>query len=90
MTDYEKLRLLLIEEGMDKKWSKMFVKKLSDDEIAFPTDTATREWAIGKGFFPGRVELYGLNESNYKAYLPDYSYFMIHPINHHFKIWVFG
>ena len=31
MTDYEKLRELLIERGMDKKWSRMFVKKLADD-----------------------------------------------------------
>lgn len=41
-----------------------------------------------KGFYPGRVELYGLSEDNYRDYLPDYNYFMIHPINHHFKIWV--
>lgn len=88
MTDYEKLQKILIEKGMDKKWSKMFVKKLSDDEKAFSADEATKKWALERGFFPGRVELYGLTEENYKDYLPDYSYFMIHPINHHFKIWV--
>lgn len=88
MTNYEKLQTLLIKEGMDKKWSKMFVKKLSDDEKAFSTDEKTKEWALKRGFYPGRVEQYGLNDENYKSYLPDYSYFMIHPINHHFKIWV--
>lgn len=43
---------------------------------------------MSKGFYPGRVELYGLTEDNYKDFLPDYNYFMIHPINHHFKIWI--
>jgi len=88
MTNYEKLLSLLQEAGMDKKWSKMFVKKLSDDEKAFCVDDETKKWALTRGFYPGRVELYGLTEENYKNYLPDYQYFMIHPINHHFRIWV--
>lgn len=88
MTNYDVLLDLMRQNGMDFKWSKMFVKKLSDDEKAFPTDADTKRWALTRGFYPGRVELYGLNEDNYKNYLPDYNYFMIHPINHHFKIWV--
>ncbi len=88
MTNYERLLDLLKENGMDKKWSKMFVKKLSDDEQAFAADEETKRWAMRRGFYPGRVELYGLTEENYKDYLPDYNYFMIHPINHHFRIWV--
>lgn len=88
MTDYELLLSLLRDEGMDFKWAKMFVKKLSDDESAFPTDDHVKEWALSRGFYPGRVELYGLNEQNYTDFLPDYQYFMLHPLNHHFKIWV--
>lgn len=38
--------------------------------------------------FPGRIKLYGLNEENYRDYLPDFPYFMLHPLNHHFKLWV--
>ncbi|MBE6584721.1 MAG: hypothetical protein E7649_07100 [Ruminococcaceae bacterium] len=88
MTNYKRMLELVTQNGMDKKWAEMFVKKLSDDEKAFPTDEKTKEWALTKGFYPGRVELYGLTEENYKNYLPDYNYFMIHPINHHFRIWV--
>lgn len=51
MTDYEKLQSFLVDEGMDKKWSRMFVKKLSDDEQAFPTDDKTKEWALRTGFY---------------------------------------
>lgn len=88
MIDASILRAKLIENGMDQKWSGMFVKKLLDDEAAFDVDEETRRWALERGFFPGRVELYGLTERNYKDYLPDFNYFMIHPINHHFRIWV--
>ena len=87
-TNYDQLLTLLREYGMDFKWSRMFVKKLADDEIAFPVDEETRRWALERGFYPGRVELYGLDEENYKDYLPDFAYFMIHPINHHFRIWI--
>lgn len=88
MTNYEKLLQLVRDAGMDRKWAAMFVKKLSDDEQAFPTDAATARWALSRGFYPGRVELYGLTEENYQNYLPDYNYFMLHPINHHFRIWI--
>ncbi len=73
---------------MDYKWSKMFVKKLADDEKAFSLTEEQKRWAMTKGFYPGRIKLYGLNDDNYKDYLPDFNYFMIHPINHHFKLWV--
>ena len=88
MTNYDHLIELMRENGMDYKWAKMFVKKLSDDEQVFCVDDETKRWALTKGFYPGRVELYGLTEDNYRDYLPDYNYFMIHPVNHHFKIWV--
>lgn len=87
-TNYESLLKLMRENQMDYKWASMFVRKLSDDETAFTTDNETKEWALKKGFYPGRVELYGLTEENYTDYLPDYNYFMIHPINHHFRIWI--
>lgn len=74
--------------GMDYRWSKMFVKKLADDEKAFPADKETQKWAMERGFYPGRVELYGLNEDNYQNYVPDFNYFMLHPMNNHFLKWL--
>ena len=81
----EKVRAL----GMDYRWSRMFVKKLRDDEIAFPVaDEEKKKWAMEKGFFPGRIELYGLTEDNWRDYVPDYPYFMLHPLNNHFLKWL--
>lgn len=88
MTNYDLLLDELRNLNMDYKWAKMFVKKLSDDEKAFPMSDEEKEWALKKGFFPGRIKLYGLNEENYHNYLPDFNYFMLHPLNHHFKMWV--
>ena len=88
MTNYEKMLEEIRGLGMEPKWSKMFVKKLSDDEKDFPMTDEQKQWAMERGFFPGRIELYGLNESNYRDYVPDYYYFMLHPMNHHFRIWV--
>lgn len=88
MTNYEKMLEEIREAGMDKKWAKMFVKKFSDDEKAFSMTAEQKKWAMERGFFPGRIELYGLTEENYRNYLPDWHYFMMHPLNHHFKIWV--
>ncbi len=88
MTNYETFLEKVRALGMDYKWAKMFVKKLSDDEKAFPTTKEKAEWALRRGFYPGRVELYGLTEENYRNYVPDYNYFMLHPLNNHFLKWL--
>lgn len=81
----EKIRAL----GMDYRWAGMFVKKLRDDENAFPVaDEAQKKWALEKGFYPGRIELYGLTEDNWQDYVRDYPYFMLHPMNNHFLKWL--
>ena len=88
MTNYDKLTELIRALGMDFKWTKMFIKKLADDERAFQMTDDEKRWAMTKGFYPGRIKLYGLNEENYGDFLPDWNYFMLHPLNHHFKMWV--
>ena len=88
MTNDEKMIEECRKLGMDTKWTKMFVKKFLDDEKAFLMTEEQKKWAMERGFFPGRIELYGLNEDNYKNYVPDFYYFMLHPMNHHFRIWV--
>lgn len=88
MTNYDKLLELVRKEGMDFKWAKMFIKKLADDEKAFPATDEEKKWALEKGFYPGRIKLYGLNDENWRNYMPEWSYFMLHPLNHHFKMWV--
>ena len=49
MTNYDVLIDLLRENGMEYKWTKMFVKKLRDDENAFDMSKEEKEWAIRRG-----------------------------------------
>lgn len=60
MTNYDVLLEKVRELGMDYKWARMFVKKLADDEISFPAADEVKRWALERGFYPGRVEMYGL------------------------------
>ena len=88
MTNYDLLLEKVRDLGMDYKWSRMFVKKLRDDEAAFPMDDEQKRWALERGFYPGRIALYGLTEDNYRDYVPDFNYFMLHPMNNHFLKWL--
>ena len=89
MTDYDLLLEKIRALGMDYRWAGMFVKKLRDDENAFPVDDwEKKKWALERGFYPGRIELYGLTEDNYRDYVPDFQYFMLHPMNNHFLKWL--
>lgn len=89
MTNYELFRQKLVDLGMEFKVTKLYLSKFKHDEESFPVeDMKIKEWAIKRGFYPGNVEYYGLNEDNYRLYLPDFDYFMMHPINNHFRVWL--
>ncbi len=79
---------LLVENGMQKKIAKLFIKKFKIEEGIYKGGDELREWAMTKGFFPSRVDLYGLNDDNYRYYIPDYVDFKLHPYNNHFVIWI--
>ena len=89
MTNYELLYQKVVELGMQPRIGKGYVWKFKYDEEAFPVnDISKKEWAITKGFYPGNIDFYNLTEDNFRNYLPYYQYFMIHPLNNHFKIWL--
>lgn len=88
MINYDKMYEQLVEKGMQKNIAKLFIKKCKIEEDIYKRDETTREWAMTKGFFPSRVDLYGLNDENYKNYMPDYVDFRLHPYNNHFVIWI--
>lgn len=88
MTNYDKMQELLVENGMQKKMAYFFVKKFKIEESSYKCSDSLRAWALTRGFFPSRVDLYGLNDENFNQYLPDYVDFMLHPYNNHFIIWI--
>lgn len=88
MTNYDKMQELLVENGMQRKMAYFFVKKFKIEESSYICSDSLKEWALTRGFFPSRVDLYGLNDENCGQYLPDYVDFMLHPYNNHFIIWI--
>ena len=88
MTDYRMLLDKIRELGMDYKWAISFVKRLQEDEENFSVTEIDKKWALERGFYPGRIELLGLTEENYRDFLPDYHYSMMHPLNNHFLKWL--
>src|SRR5690625_4751802 len=45
-------------------------------------------WSYKRGFFSGNIERYGLNEENYRDYMPDFEYYKLHPINGKYGKWI--
>src|SRR5699024_7916439 len=45
-------------------------------------------WAYNRGFFSVNIERYGLNEENFRDYMPDFEYYKLHPINGTFRKWI--
>ena len=78
MTDYDIMYVKMRSLGMEPKAAKMFIKRFAEDERVFPASAEEKKWAMERGFFPGRIMLYGLTEENFKNYMPDYHYYMLH------------
>jgi hypothetical protein len=91
--NFERLSEELSDAGMHKVRVKECVKQIKRDMLDFPEiyeNWEHCEWALEHGFLPGRVKLFGedFNEETYQNYYADYDYFMDHPLNNHFAIWI--
>lgn len=68
--------LQITTNGLIKDWKSC--KKPLRDKI----------WAVKRGFYPSRIDLWGLNEDNYTRYLSDFNYWKLFPLNNGFQIWL--
>lgn len=91
--NYDKFHEIILENGMHPTRAMALVKQLRQDMLDFPEvyeDWEQCRWMLERGFVPGRGKLYGeaFNEHTYQNYYPDFDYFMAHPMNNHFAIWI--
>lgn len=75
-------------KGLEKGRAKFLASLLEEDWKLCDADENTKIWALERGFLPSRVRLYNLDSNNYKDYLSDLDYFLLHPLNNHFAIWI--
>lgn len=78
----------LQKKGMQLKWAKRFRQNLIEDWNKCSLPIEKKIWAVEHGFYPSRIQLYGLTEQNVSQYLSDLDYMRIHPINNHFAFWI--
>lgn len=94
--DFERLAAELSSAGMAKVRVREMVKQIRRDMQDWPElyePCGGYEEALKKGFIPGHIKLFeafedGLNESNIDNFYTDWEYFMAHPLNNHFAIWI--
>ena len=91
--NYDRLSEELLAAGMQKVRANELTKQIRQDMLDWPdvyADWELCKWALERNFVPGRVRLFGsdFNEETYKNYYADFDYFMAHPLNNHFAIWI--
>ncbi len=91
--NFDRLSEELLSAGMSKVRVREMVKQIKQDMLDWPEIYDNREkceWALERGFIPGHTMLFGddFNEQTYQNYYADYDYFMAHPLNNHFAIWI--
>lgn len=74
--------------GVEPKWAVRFSKSVARALDSSTLSNEKKKWALRRGFLPNSIQLYNLNEENYKSYLPDIDYMCLHPLNNHFAFWI--
>lgn len=92
-TDFDNFLDELRDAGMAEVRAKELTKQLKQDMHDWPElyeSLDTCSWFLKNGFLPGRSIIYGedFNEKTYKNYSNDWEYFLAHPLNNHFAIWI--
>lgn len=87
-TNYEMLAEKLAGCGMERKRVPFFVGLMQAADEAFPMSDEDKKWALARGFIPDKLDLYDLDEDSAHQWVSDFDYFMMHPLNNHFKFWV--
>jgi len=65
-------------------YSKELKHGLHDKEFSLKD----RKWAYKRGFWPFRIQQYGLTEENYRNIMSDRDYFYLYPINNRYSSWI--
>src|SRR5699024_6016709 len=84
---------VLIKIMRKKGYSSYFAPKIIKETINDFKNTKNvnfrrKIWAYKKGFFSSNIVKYGLNDENYRDYMPDFDYYKLHPINGQFGKWI--
>lgn len=78
----------MLKEGFSKKFAKYYLNLAEKEMKNVAYDQSYVSWAHSVGFLAESAYAYGLKETNYHAYLSDYDYYKIWPINNWTRLWI--
>lgn len=70
--------------GYGSSWLKEAMFEFKDSKLPIKD----RLWALKRGFYPYRIDQYGLNNDNYAQMLSDRDYKMLYPINNRYRTYI--
>lgn len=75
--------------GYDAYFAEKIFTELKRDLFQYKgTSLRQKIWALRRGFFSDKIDLYGLTPQNYKDYFPDLAYYRLFPINGMYGRWI--
>ena len=78
----------LLKDGYTRKFADYYLGQARDYETLGVYDKEYSQWALSHGFLADSAYWYGLTESNYTDFLPDYQYYRVWPLNNWTRIWI--
>lgn len=75
-------------QGFHDSYGTMWFSSAKQELKESPLPLSKKLWALKRGFYPFRIEQYGLTEENYDSCLSDREYKRLFPINNKYKIWI--
>lgn len=81
-------KFFLTRKGYSSYYVSNFSKLLKDAYRKSPLPRNEKKWAYKRGFFPWRIQQYGLNENNYKSIISDEDYLYLYPLNNNYRKWI--
>ena len=63
-------------------------KSMKEEYKKSPLPVSKKRWALKRGFFPYRIDQYGLTEENYHSFISDWDYAYLFPQNNQYQVWV--
>src|SRR5699024_11144514 len=83
------LRHFMKTRGYSPYFGPKVAKEFLNDLFRYKETTLKEKiWAYRRGFLSKSIKQYKLNEDNYFKYMPDLTYYKLHPINGKYGKWI--
>ena len=72
-------------KGYNRGWYSYLYRNMGEVIDSVPLPAGQRRWAIKRGFYPHRIQQYGLTDDNYQSVISDWDYGYLYPLNNAYQ-----